>query len=178
MAKEKILLSACLAGVNCVYDGTNKFHPLFASMVETGQVLIFCPEVLGGLKIPHDPSEITGGDGFACLLGKAKVVSKKGENVTPFFLKGADRVLALAEKHNARKAIMKSKSPSCGCGFIFDGTFSGKLIQGYGVTAAILKKSGIEVISDTEYLERMEEKQNYKKSNTIKHNYRKSKKIK
>ncbi|HAJ56753.1 MAG TPA: DUF523 domain-containing protein [Candidatus Omnitrophica bacterium] len=156
MAKEKIMLSACLAGINCVYDGTNKLHPFFAEMYAGGEALIFCPEVLGGLKIPHDPSEISGGDGFDCLESKARVVSKKGDDVTRFFLKGAEKVFELAKKNGIKKAVMKSKSPSCGCGYIFNGTFSKKLILGYGVCAALLKKNGIEVISDTDYLKNEE----------------------
>jgi uncharacterized protein YbbK (DUF523 family) len=158
MAKEKVLVSACLAGINCVYDGTNKLDPVFAKMLESGEALIFCPEVLGGLKIPHDPSEIRGGDGFDILSGQARVVSKKGDDVTPYFLKGAEKVLRLAQKHGIKYAVMKSKSPSCGCGLIFDGTFSKKLIAGYGVTAALLKKNGVEVISDIEYLKKNAEK--------------------
>lgn len=154
MVKEKILLSACLAGVNCVYDGTNKFHPVFAAMLKSDEVVLVCPEVLGKLKIPHEPSEIVGGDGFDVLCKKAKVLSKTGEDVTVYFLKGAQEVLAKARAHKIKKAILKSKSPSCGCGMIFDGTFSKKLIPGYGVTAALLKQNGIEVVSDTEYLEK------------------------
>ena len=154
MAKEKVLLSACLAGIPCVYDGTNKFHPVFARMHKRKEALIFCPEVLGGLKIPHSPSEIVGGDGFDVLEGKTRVLSKEGKDVTAFFLKGAQRVLGLAKKYHMKRALLKSKSPSCGCGWIFDGTFSKKLVPGYGLTAALLKKNGIEVISDVEYLEK------------------------
>lgn len=152
MAKQKALLSACLAGINCVYDGTNKFHPVFAEMRKKAEALIFCPEALGGLKVPHSPSEIVGGDGFDVLEAKAVVLSCKNKDVTQFFLKGAQAVLELARKHKIKKAILKSKSPSCGCGWIFDGTFSKKLVPGFGVTAALLKKNGIEVVSDIEYL--------------------------
>ena len=159
MDQKKIMISACLAGVNCVYDGSSKFHPVFAKMHKKGEALIFCPEVLGGLNIPHSPSEISGGDGFAVLEGRAKVLSKEGEDVTSFFLEGAKKVLALARKHRIKKAVLKSKSPSCGCGVIHDGTFSKKLISGFGVTAALLKKNGIEVFSDVEYLEHGADKQ-------------------
>lgn len=154
MAKEKVLLSACLAGINCVYDGTNKRHPRFARMVKDDEAVIFCPEVFGGLKVPHPPSEIIGGDGFCLLEGKARVISSQGKDVTSFFLKGAKKTLELAKRSRVKKAIMKSKSPSCGCGGIFDGTFSKRLVRGYGVTAALLKKNGIEVISDIDYLEK------------------------
>ena len=152
------MISACLAGVNCVYDGTNKFHPLFAKMARDKKAIIFCPEVLGGLKIPHSPSEISGGSGLDVLEGRAHVVSQEGEDVTPFFLKGAQKVYSLAQRHRIRKAILKSKSPSCGCGWIFDGTFSKKLIPADGVTTALLKKNGIEVVSDAEYLAKSKER--------------------
>jgi uncharacterized protein YbbK (DUF523 family) len=152
MAKEKILLSACLAGVNCVYDGTNKFHPVFAKMFKNKEAILVCPEVLGKLKIPHEPSEMIGGDGFSVLAGKASVRSKTGLDVTENFVKGAKVVLVKSRKYNIKKAILKSKSPSCGCGFIFDGTFSKKLVAGFGVTAALLKQNGVIVVSDVEYL--------------------------
>lgn len=84
------------------------------------------------------------------LEGRAKVLSKDGKDVTSFFVNGAEKVLALAKKHNIKKAILKSKSPSCGCGLIFDGRFSGELVPGFGVTAALLKKNGIEVVCDTQ----------------------------
>ncbi len=156
MVKEKIkmtpnlMISACLAGINCVYDGTNKLDPVLAGLYKSGQAIVFCPEVSGGLKIPHAPSEIVGGDGFAVLKRRAKVLSKDGRDVTSFFIKGAEKVLALAKKCKIKKAILKSKSPSCGCGLVFDGTFSKKLVSGYGVTAALLKNNGIEVVSDTQ----------------------------
>lgn len=153
MAQKKIFLSACLAGVNCVYDGTNKFHPVFSRMMKTNKAIIFCPEVLGGLKIPHSPSEILEGSGEDVWEGRAKVFSRDGEDVTPFFIKGARKVLGLAARHGIKKAIMKSKSPSCGCGLIFDGTFSRTLVSGDGVTTALLKKNGIVCLSDTAYLE-------------------------
>lgn len=156
MAEEKILLSACLAGINCVYDGSNKRHPFFAGLKESGRAVIFCPEVLGGLKIPHDPSEISGGDGRDVLAGRARVVSRHGKDVTPFFLKGARAACKLARKERIKTAVLKSKSPSCGCGLIFDGTFSKNLIPGYGVTAALLMESGVAVVSDVDYLKNEE----------------------
>lgn len=155
MAEEKILLSACLAGVNRVYDGTNKFHPVFVGMSVEGKAVLFCPEVLGGMKIPHPPSEIQGGDGFDVLSGAARVVSREGKDVTLPFLKGAHAALACADRRRIRRAILKSKSPSCGCGWIFDGAFSKKLIRGYGVTTVLLTQSGIAVISDVQYLRKL-----------------------
>ncbi len=152
MAKEKILLSACLAGVKCVYDGTDKLKPALARLYRNKEAIIFCPEKAGGFKIPHPPSEILGASGEDVLENKAQVVSKNGKDVTVYFLKGAKKVLALAKKKGIKQAVMKARSPSCGCGLIYDGSFSGKLVKGYGVTAALLKKNGIKVMSDEEYL--------------------------
>ena len=157
MVKEKVMLSACLAGVNCVYDGSHKKHRVFEAMAQSGDVLLFCPEVLGGLKIPHPPSEIIDGDGSTVLRGDGRVVSRDGQDVTVFFLKGAQKALALAKKRGIKMAVMKARSPSCGCGEVYDGTFSRKLVEGFGVTAALLKENGIEVMSDEEYLRGMKD---------------------
>ncbi len=150
--RKKILLSACLAGINCVYDGTNKLKPRLAGLYKKGGAVLFCPETSGGLKIPHPPSEIRSGDGEDVLAGRARIVSKEGDDVTAYFLKGAANTLELAKKNGIKKAIMKSRSPSCGCGFIYDGSFGGKLKAGFGVTAALLKENGIDVVSDEEFL--------------------------
>ncbi|MFH1692445.1 MAG: DUF523 domain-containing protein [Candidatus Omnitrophota bacterium] len=153
MAKEgRIFLSACLTGVNCTYNGKNKLHPYFAQMCEQGEAIAACPEVLGGLQIPHSPSEIFNGDGQDVLEGEAKVLSREGRDVTENFLNGAQRIMELVKEHKIKKAVLKSKSPSCGCGLIYDGSFSDRLVPGDGVTAALLKMNGIEVVSDVEYL--------------------------
>jgi len=154
MAQRTMMISACLAGVNCVYDGSHNRQPHFVGLLHDAEILLFCPEVLGGMRIPHPPSEIRGGDGFAVLEGRARVVSKDGRDVTEFFVLGARKTLAFARKHGVTTAVMKAKSPSCGCGGIFDGTFTKTLIPGFGVTAALLKQSGIEVVSDEEYIRR------------------------
>ena len=151
-SEDRVMLSACLAGMNCVYDGSNKAHPVFVKLVQSGGAILFCPEVLGGLAIPHPPSEIKGGDGSAVLRGSARVVSRDGKDVTDFFLKGARKASELAKKLKCKKAVMKARSPSCGCGKVYDGTFSRVLIDGDGVTAAMLKENGIDVVSDEDYL--------------------------
>jgi len=152
MAQRVMMVSACLAGVACVYDGSHNRHSHFAGLFKDGKVFLFCPEILGGLRIPHPPSEVRGGDGFAVLEGKARVFSRDGRDVTEFFVLGARRTLAFARKHGVKIAVMKAKSPSCGCGQIHDGTFTRTLVPGFGVTAALLKANGIGVISDVEYL--------------------------
>lgn len=107
-----------------------------------------CPEVFGGLTTPRTPNEIVGGDGDDVIDGEAKVITKDGEDVTEEFIKGARRALEIARIFNIKKAILKQRSPSCGNGKIYDGTFSGNLIEGDGVTAALFKRNGIEVISE------------------------------
>ena len=139
------LVNACLMGVNCKYNGKNNYRSKVTEQCK-GAVQI-CPEVLGGLKIPHAPSEIQQGySGLDVLEGRAKVISIEGEDMTAYFLKGAREVLKIAEKAEAKQVYLKQSSPSCGCGKIYDGTFCGKKISGDGVCAALLKKKGFEVI--------------------------------
>lgn len=139
------LVSACLAGANCRYNGTNKLNPQIQKLVSQGKAIPVCPEQLGGLSVPRPPSEIDGGSGEDVLDGKARVIDREGNNVTSAFLSGAREVLKIAQAKNANKAIFKSKSPSCGCGQIYDGKFSQNLVNGNGVATALLIKNGIEV---------------------------------
>lgn len=136
--KEKILISACLLGVNCKYDGTNNDNEKVNEYIKDKELIIICPEIMGGLTTPREPSEIL----------NEKVISKSGKDVTQNFKRGANETLMLAKKFNVKKALLKSKSPSCGCGLIYDGTFNGKLIKGDGITTELLKKHGIEVLTE------------------------------
>ncbi len=140
------IASACLAGVKCRYDGEARPDHRIMEMHRQGEVKLVCPEVLAGLAAPRCPSEIFGGDGEDVLVGLAKVRAKDGVDRTAEFIEGAWQTLKLARDCGARCAYLKSKSPSCGCGRIYDGSFSGKLRSGDGVTAALLKKHGISVI--------------------------------
>ncbi|MFZ5982069.1 MAG: DUF523 domain-containing protein [Patescibacteria group bacterium] len=135
------LCSACLLGMKCRYDGSDKINDKIVELAKKEKLIPVCPEVLGGLKIPHEPSEIQG-DG--------RVLSRDGKNVSDNFEKGAEAVLRIAKKKGITEAIFKQKSPSCGCGKIYDGTFSGKIIPGDGITTALLRKNGIQVISEEE----------------------------
>lgn len=141
---SKIIVSACLAGINCRYDGTNCVDPEVEELVEQGQAFPVCPEQLGGLPTPREKSIIVGGNGRDVIEGRAKVVTIKGEDVTENFLRGAEESLKLAKKVKARRAILKQKSPSCGYGLIYK---EGKLASGMGVTAALLAKERIEIIA-------------------------------
>ena len=148
-----ILISACLLGINCQYNGENDLNQkLLEFLKDKGDFIVVCPEVLGGLSIPRDGSEIIDGDGQDVNTGKAKVKSIKGNDVTKEFLKGAQRVLKIAKENKVDLAILKAKSPSCGVGSIYDGTFSRKLIEGDGVTAALLRKNGIKVMTEKNFL--------------------------
>lgn len=116
-------------------------------MIEEDSAIAVCPEMLGGLGTPRPRAEISGGDGLAVLKGTASVITINGQNVTGAFLEGAARLVTAAKEANCTVAILKSKSPACGVGTIFDGTFSGTVQSGDGVAAAALKLAGIEIIS-------------------------------
>lgn len=145
-----ILISACLCGVNCKYNGGNNLNEKAKILLEQGKALLVCPEQLGGLTTPRVPSEIVGGAGGDVLEYKAKVMTKEGKNVTAEFLKGAEETLRLAKAVKAEYVILKAKSPSCGNGVIYSGTFNGELRNGEGVTAALLKKHGFKVITEND----------------------------
>jgi uncharacterized protein YbbK (DUF523 family) len=138
MEKEKILVSACLLGIRCKYDGTSNKNERILKLAKDFILIPVCPEILGGLPTPREPAEQKG----------KRVITKSGRDVTKYFEKGAKEVLKICKILKIKKAILKQKSPSCGCGKIYDGTFSGKLIKGDGVTTKLLKKSGIKVLSE------------------------------
>lgn len=140
-----VLVSACLAGVPCRYDGAAKPDPAIISMVEAGRAIPVCAESAGGLPTPRPPAEIRGGDGTAVLSGVARVVTVDGEDVTDAFVEGARAVASLARERGARSAILQDKSPSCGARRIYDGTHHGRLVEGQGVLAAVLTAQGIAV---------------------------------
>lgn len=139
------IVSACLCGVNCKYSGKNNLNEECVKLLKENKAILVCPEQLGGLTTPRKPAEVIK-DGE-----DIKVVNKDNEDVTNEFLRGAKETLNVAKVSNVKKAILKEGSPSCGCNFIYDGTFSGKKIKGEGITCRILREAGIEVISDEEY---------------------------
>ena len=144
---EPILISACLAGINCTYKGKNKLKPSIKKMVDDGIAIPVCPEVMGGLGIPRENSEIVDGDGMDVLKRRARVMTISGKDVTEIYIKAAKAVLAIARIYSVRKAILKSKSPACGAGRIYDGSFTKKLKNGSGVTASLLCQKGVKVYS-------------------------------
>jgi uncharacterized protein YbbK (DUF523 family) len=135
----------CLLGVNCNFNAKNWLNPQLLEEFKKGNLYPVCPEVLGGLLVPRVPSEIQGGTGADVISGKAKVVNMQGEDLTCQFLKGAQETLRIAKAVGAKEALLTERSPSCGCGLIFDGSFKDKFVKGDGVTAALLKKNGIKV---------------------------------
>lgn len=142
------LCSACLLGVRCRYDGKSMPNERVLLLSNDEILIPICPEQLGGQSTPRDDAEIVGGDGYDVLNNKARVVESNGRDVTQYFVSGAEEVLRLAELFGIKEVILKQRSPSCGTGQIYDGTFSKKLIEGDGVTAALLKRNGLEVISE------------------------------
>ena len=137
--KEAILISACLLGVRCRYDGGSKPQEPILRLMEKYTLIPVCPEQLGGLPTPRLPSERIG----------AQVVMKDGTDVTAAYRRGAEEVLRLARLFGCRRAVLKERSPSCGSGAVYDGTFTGTVIPGDGVTAQLLKANGIQVVGES-----------------------------
>ena len=131
----KILVSACLLGENCRYKGDNCKNEKVLALKGENELIAVCPEVLGGLPTPRAPAEIVGD----------KVIANTGKDVTENYKAGAEAALCIARETKADYCIFKSKSPSCGCGEIYDGTFSGKLTAGNGITAELFLKNGYAV---------------------------------
>lgn len=134
------LVSACLAGMNVRHDGGNKANRKVIELVKAGKAIAVCPELLAGFSIPREKMEIRNG----------RVFSESGKDVTEHVLKGAQEVLRIAKLFGAKEAVLKSNSPSCGKGKVYDGTFSGKLTEGDGITAELLMRNGINVLSEEE----------------------------
>ena len=146
------LVSACLAGFPCRYDGRNLNRNAFVEfLVQKGEAIPFCPEQMGGLPTPRQPAELRGGAGDEVLDGAARVVNRAGQDVTDAYLRGAREALCACRRFGVTSAILKARSPSCGCGAVYDGTFSHTLRPGDGVTAALLRRNGIPVTTEEEF---------------------------
>jgi uncharacterized protein YbbK (DUF523 family) len=139
----EVIVSACLAGQPCRYDGGHCRVEAIADLVRQGRALPVCPEVLGGLPVPRETCEIHIGPD-----GSARVISRSGRDLSAAFYRGAERALRLAEENRITRAILKTRSPSCGFGMVYDGLFSGRLVPGYGITAALLNARGIRIYTD------------------------------
>ncbi len=145
--REKLLVSACLLGENCKYNGGNNYSPDVERLRERFELVSVCPEQLGGLPTPRVPSERVG----------ERVLTRDGQDVTEAFRQGAERTLDIARAESALRAVLQVRSPSCGCGMIYDGTFSGTLVPGKGMAAALLEKNGVKVYDCTRTGELLDE---------------------
>lgn len=139
-----IIISACLCGCDCKYNGKNNKNESCVELLKKGKAVLVCPEQLGGMTTPRLPSEILKND------GKISVVNKEGKDVSKEFKKGAEEALKIAKLVDAKVAILKDGSPSCGSKYIYDGTFSSNKIKGEGITAKLFMENGIKVFSEDE----------------------------
>ena len=137
--KTKVIVSACLLGENCKYSGGNNYNPDVACLADKFELIPVCPEVFGGLDTPRPPSEIVGD----------RVISKTGDDVTCQYHDGAEKTLYIARENNCPVALLKERCPSCGCSKIYDGTFSGTLVDGNGITAQLLLDNDIAVFGES-----------------------------
>lgn len=134
----KILISHCFLGENCKYNGGNNYNAELLNVLKNHELIPVCPETFGGLKSPRFPAEIVGD----------KVLFSDGSDVTQAFVNGAKKALEIAKAQGVKVAVLKANSPSCGSGIIYDGTFTGKKVSGYGVAAKLLMENGIKVYSE------------------------------
>lgn len=139
MTKQPLLISACLLGVRCRYDGACKACAQASALAQQYQLIPICPEQLGGLPTPRTPAERRG----------EHVFTKDGRDVTAEYQRGAEEALRLAQLFCCEAAVLKERSPSCGSGTIYDGSFSSTLCEGYGVCAQILLEHGIAVFGES-----------------------------
>lgn len=142
--RENILVSACLLGINCRYDGGNGRNEEVLGLMEEYNLIPVCPEQLGGLETPREPAERKDHNGE-----DIRVVNQSGRDVTPYFKRGAEETLKLGMLFGCKRAVLKERSPSCGHGVIYDGTFSGNKVSGSGVTAMLLEENGITVTGES-----------------------------
>jgi len=143
-----ILVSMCLAGINCNYKGESKPNEKVKELIRKGKAIPICPEQLGGLPTPRSGSRIISGNGEDVIDGKTNVITDNGNDVTKNYLKGAELTLQLCKQFGITTVILKQGSPSCGKGKTQGGEKERKLINGNGVTVALLKRNGIEIYSE------------------------------
>lgn len=143
-----IVVSSCLAGLKVRYNGSDSLDKRIHKLIEEKKVITICPELLGGFSTPREPAEIVGGDGDDVLNGRARVVEKSGRDVTSLYVKGAQVTLEKVMELGVTTIILKEYSPSCGSSLIYNGDFKGNQVEGVGVTTALLRRHGLNVISE------------------------------
>lgn len=142
---DRYAVSLCLMGENCKYSGENNYAPKVMEFLADKNVIGICPEIAGGLSVPREPCEIVE------VNGTRRVITSLGKELTDSFLKGARDSLKLLCENNVKYAVLKSGSPSCGYGRIYDGSFTGKSIEGNGITAELFIQNGIEIITEEDF---------------------------
>ena len=146
-----IIVSACLVGLKTRYDGDDNLIEAIRELVARGEAIPICPEQLGGLPTPRAAADFSGGDGEAVLDGTARIVDRNGKDVTDEFRRGAEESLFVARMTGATAAILKERSPACGCRRVW---IDGELSNGKGVTAALLERHGIRIESEEDWLDK------------------------
>jgi uncharacterized protein YbbK (DUF523 family) len=148
-----IVVSSCLSGLAVRYNESHCLDNRIKQLIDRGEAVSVCPELLGGFSIPREPAEIVGGDGKDVLNGTARVVTKSGADVTEQYIKGAYLTLKKVRELHATEVVLKENSPSCGSNKIYSGAFNGQKVEGNGVTAALLESNGIKVVSEEKLAE-------------------------
>ncbi|WIT14278.1 DUF523 domain-containing protein [Paucibacter sediminis] len=151
-----VLVSACLLGSPVRYDGAHRRSgsKVLQRWLNEGRVVPVCPELAGGLPVPRPPAEVLAGAGGAKVLaGLAKVVDPSANDISAAFVTGAHHALQLAQSRRIRVAVLQEGSPSCGSGYIYDGTFTGTKVPERGVTSALLERTGVRVFSEEQFVE-------------------------
>lgn len=143
------LISACLCGINCRYNSSSSYNKICVKLIKENKAIPVCPEQLGGLGTPRTPCELQG-TATEVLQGKNRVIDSNGFDTTEMFVRGAKEVLKISKMLNIKAAILKEGSPSCGVRFVYDGNFSGKKIDGMGITSQILSDASIKVYSEND----------------------------
>jgi len=150
------LVSSCLAGFAVRYNGADSLEENVRKLLESGEAVAVCRELMGGFVTPREPAEIVGGDGDDVLDGAAQVIERSGADVTESYLRGAQLTLDQAREIGADTVILKENSPSCGSTAIYNGDFAGVKVAGHGVTSALLRRHGIRVLSENNYRKALE----------------------
>ncbi|MFS0901627.1 DUF523 domain-containing protein [Priestia aryabhattai] len=150
-----ILVSSCLAGQACRYNGSSALVEEIETLIQNKEAMMMCPELLGGFYTPREPAEIIKGTGIDVINGSARVVELSGKDVTDVYIDGAYKALSIAKEVKATIIVLKENSPSCGSEKIYNGTFSGARIIGEGVTTALLRKHGFIVMSESQFAAKM-----------------------
>lgn len=157
-----IVVSSCLAGMKVRYNGTHSLQDVIQRLVEEKKAVAVCPELMGGFMTPREPAEIQGGTGADVLDGRARVVEKSGRDVSAMYIEGAYVALKKIRELGAAMVVLKEYSPSCGSSMIYDGRFANRKIPESGVTAALLEREGIPVVSEDYFADKLQQSGEWK----------------